>query len=168
MRSASISTGQCLLKSQEQHSHENTALDARKSVFQKGADPVLPAGIGVCGFWSLLHQNELRSYHDTHHKCRCLCNASPHPPHKAGIFISFWQKNVIVLASVRGSFTSAHCRAKQLVRIAQALQKPGEAALPVGHHGSASLCHLRESLRASWCPGPLFLHKTSCKCIMGI
>lgn len=109
MRSASISTGQCWLKSQEQHSHENTALDAGKLVFQKGADPGLSAGIGVFGFWSSLHQNELRYHHDTHHKSRCLCDASPHPPppHKAVILISFWQKNVTVLASVRGSFTTA-------------------------------------------------------------
>lgn len=124
--------------------------DAGKLVFQKGADPVPSAGIGVCGFWSLLHQNELRYQHDTRHKCRCLCNASPHPPHKAVIFISFWQKNVIVLASVRGSFTSAHCRAKQLARIAQGLQKSGEAALPVGHRGSASHCPLKGVSEGSW------------------
>lgn len=77
------------------------------------------------------------------------------------IFISIWQKNVIVLGSVRESFTSAHCRAKQLPRIAQGLQIPGEAALPMGHHGSASLGPSGESLRASWCPGHLFLNETS-------
>lgn len=106
VRSAGITTGQCLLKSQEQHSHENTALDAGKLIIQKGAAPVLSTGTEICDFWSLLCQNELRYHHDTHHKCRCLCNASSHPPQEAVILVSFWQKNVIVLAFVRGSFTS--------------------------------------------------------------
>lgn len=167
VKSAGISTGQCLLKSQEQHSHENTALDAGKLASQEGADTVSSAGIGIYGFWSLLHQDELRYPHDAHHECRWLCNASPHSPHEAVIFISFWQKNVIVPASVRGTFSSTNC-AKQLARIAQGLQRSGEAAMPVGHRGSASLCSQRETLRASWCPGHLFLNETPCKCIMGM
>lgn len=124
VKSAGISTGQCLLKSQEQHSHENTALDAGKLASQEGADTVSSAGIGIYGFWSLLHQDELRYPHDAHHECRWLCNASPHSPHEAVIFISFWKKNVIVPASVRGTFSSTNW-AKQLARIAQGLRGLG-------------------------------------------
>lgn len=97
VKSAGISAGQCLPKSQEQHSHENTALDAGKLAFQEGADTVSSAGIGTCDFWSLLHQDELRYPHDTHHKYKWLCNASPHSPHETVIFISFWQKKLSLL-----------------------------------------------------------------------